>query len=67
MFWGNADAVHHEQHLDNLRRAEHERLVNEVEAANPQPGLWQSVKTHLAGWTASGEEEHPRQFAHKSA
>ena len=67
MFWGNAEAVNHEQHLDNMRRAEHQRLIAQVEAANPQPGLWQSAKERLAGWKIGEQGGGQSQLANKAA
>lgn len=48
MFWFNAEMIAHEQHLDHLRRAERERLADEV-AAQQGGGLWQSVRQSLVG------------------
>jgi hypothetical protein len=67
MFWGNEAAVNHEQHLDNLRRAEHQRLVAQVEAANPRPGLWHNAKERLAGWVAREQGGGQNQLANKAA
>lgn len=49
MLWLNVEMVAHEQHLDHLRRAEQERLANEVAEQRQGGGLWQSLRQSLAG------------------
>ncbi len=50
MFWGTAEMVAREMHLDNLRRAEREQLADAVTAQqHKQSGWWQSVRQSLTG------------------
>ena len=58
MLWGNAELVAHEQHLDHLRRAERQRLADEVTAQKRGGGLWRSIRQLLAGRLSEAKQSN---------